>query len=64
MMANPENPPKIDWAYYKARVPLAGMVDDFQKKYDGLQIPFPADTVTAQIEQQAKDVVSILVIEI
>ncbi|PSN33066.1 ATP synthase subunit d [Blattella germanica] len=56
MMANPETPPKIDWAYYKARVPVAGMVDDFQKKYDTLQIPYPADTVSAQIDQQQQQV--------
>ena len=58
MMANPEKPPQVDWAFYKSRVPIAGMVDDFQKKYEALQIPFPADNVTSQIEQQEKEVVS------
>ena len=29
------------------------MVDDFQKKYDALQIPFPKDTLSSQIDQQA-----------
>nr|XP_054098323.1 ATP synthase subunit d, mitochondrial-like [Callithrix jacchus] len=28
----PENLPAIDWAYYKARVAKAGLVDDFEKK--------------------------------
>ncbi|KAJ9576997.1 hypothetical protein L9F63_006434 [Diploptera punctata] len=56
MMANPEKPPKIDWAFYKAHVPVAGMVDDFQKKFDALQIPFPADNVTPLIDQQEKEV--------
>lgn len=58
MLANPEVSPKIDWAYYKSRVAVAGMVDNFQKQYDALKIPYPADTVTPQVEAQAKKGVS------
>lgn len=32
------------------------MVDKFQKAYEALQIPYPADTVTAQVEAQEKQV--------
>ncbi|XP_069677934.1 ATP synthase subunit d, mitochondrial [Periplaneta americana] len=56
MMANPETPPAINWEYYRTNVPLAGMVDDFKKKYEALSIPYPTDTVTPEIEQQAKEV--------
>jgi F-type H+-transporting ATPase subunit d len=28
------------------------LVDDFQKRYEALQIPFPKDTLSATIEQQ------------
>lgn len=56
VMANPENPPKIDWAAYKSKVPIAGMVDAFQKQYDAVKIPYPADTVTPQVDQQKSQV--------
>ncbi|XP_046992942.1 ATP synthase subunit d, mitochondrial [Schistocerca americana] len=56
MLANPENPPKIDWTYYKTRVPLKTMVDDFQKQYEALKVPYPADNVTPQIEAQEKEI--------
>nr|XP_053630926.1 ATP synthase subunit d, mitochondrial-like [Cherax quadricarinatus] len=52
----PEAVPKIQFAAYKARIDAPGMVDDFQKQYEALQIPYPADTVSgkiAEIEKQA-----------
>lgn len=52
VLANPENPPKIDWEAYKKTVPIAGMVDNFQKQYEALKIPFPADTVSSTVDQQ------------
>lgn len=32
------------------------MVDKFQKAYEGLQIPYPADNVTKLVEAQEKEV--------
>ena len=29
------------------------MVDNFQKKWESLQIPYPKDTLSSQIDQQA-----------
>merc|ERR1712038_1528683 len=49
----PESLPKIDFANYKAKIAVAGMVDDFQKKYDALKIPYPQDTYTSSIESEA-----------
>lgn len=58
MLENPENPPKIDWSFYKSRVPVAGMVDNFQKQYEAYKIPYPSDNITAQIAEQEKEAVS------
>merc|ERR1712024_211702 len=49
----PESLPKIDFANYKAKIAVAGMVDDFQKKYDALKIPYPQDTYTSSIDSEA-----------
>lgn len=55
VLANPENAPQINWAHYKNLVPIAGLVDNFQKQYEALKVPYPADNVTPQIEAQAKE---------
>lgn len=55
-MANPEKAPAIDWAFYKSRVPIAGMVDDFQKQYGALSIPFPPDTMSSKVDAQEKEI--------
>lgn len=52
VIVNPETPPKIDWDLYKKSVPVAGMVDNFQKQYDALKVPYPADNLTPQVESQ------------
>ena len=54
MAANPESPPKIDWSYYKKNVTAPGLVDQFQKQYEALSIPYPADKYTAEIESEEK----------
>lgn len=56
VLANPEQAPKIDWAVYKKNVAVAGMVDNFQKQYESLKIPYPADNVSSQVDAQAKEV--------
>lgn len=52
MLANPAEAPKINWAAYKQTVPIPGMVENFQKQYEALKVPYPADNMTAQVEAQ------------
>ena len=47
--ALPEAAPKIDFEAYRSRIAVPGMVDDFQKKYEALQIPYPKDNATAAV---------------
>lgn len=59
-MANPEAAPKIDWATYKAKIPVAGLADTFQKNYEGLKIAYPTENVSSQIDAQEKEVLASL----
>ncbi|CAG7723405.1 unnamed protein product [Allacma fusca] len=52
--ANPAEAPKIDWAAYKGKVPIPGLVDAFKKQYEAFQIPYPPDSLSAQIAEQEK----------
>ena len=49
--ALPEAAPKIDFDSYKSKIAVAGMVDEFQKKYEALDIPYPKDNVTASVSK-------------
>lgn len=59
-MALPENPAPIDWNYYKSKVPVAGMVDEFKKAYESLTIPYPPNTMTSQLDALENEVKSII----
>jgi len=57
MTANPEAPPKLDWAYYKKTIPIAGLVDKFQKEYESFKVPYPTDKYTSLVETKEKELV-------
>ncbi|XP_047508591.1 ATP synthase subunit d, mitochondrial-like [Pieris napi] len=52
--ANPPELPKIDWKKYQSLVPVAGMVEKFQKEYEAYKVPYPDDKVSATIDEQWK----------
>ncbi|KAG4073243.1 hypothetical protein HA402_008589 [Bradysia odoriphaga] len=56
VITNPESAPKIDWAFYKSRIAVPGLVDTFQKSYEAIKIPYPPDNVTPQIVAQESQV--------
>lgn len=51
VQANPEQSPKIDWSVYKKHVATPGLVDSFQKAYESLKIPYPADPLSADVDK-------------
>ncbi|ELV10821.1 ATP synthase subunit d, mitochondrial isoform X1 [Tupaia chinensis] len=55
LAALPENPPAIDWAYYKASVAKAGLVDDFEKKSNALKVSVPEGKYTVQVYTEEKE---------
>ena len=59
LTALPAKPPTIDWAYYRTTIAKAGLVDEFEKKFNALTIPEPKDTQTEKINAQEQEVVSI-----
>lgn len=56
VLSLPAEMPKINFAAYKARIAVPGMVDAFEKQYSALQIPYPADTYSSQIDEVQKEV--------
>ncbi|XP_050715034.1 ATP synthase subunit d, mitochondrial-like [Eriocheir sinensis] len=50
----PAELPKINFAAYKSRIAVPGMVDAFEKQYSALQIPYPPDTHSSQVDEMQK----------
>ncbi|KAM9296933.1 ATP synthase peripheral stalk subunit d, mitochondrial [Gastrophryne carolinensis] len=51
----PDKPPAIDWAFYRATIAKASLVDEFEKKFNALIIPEPKDTQTEKINAQEQE---------
>lgn len=60
MFALSPEAPKIDWAKYKNAIPIAGLVENFEKQYNAVKIPYPEDKYRAFIDSSEKKTVHIL----
>lgn len=47
-----ETPDPIDWSHYKRTISKPNLVDDFQKKFEAISVPYPKDTASSAIEEQ------------
>lgn len=57
MLALPSEPLKIDWAAYKSKITIPGLVENFEKSYNAVKIPYPEDKYTAAIDKTETTVV-------
>ncbi|GBN46841.1 ATP synthase subunit d, mitochondrial [Araneus ventricosus] len=56
LMSYPEKSPSIDFQMYRSRLPNPAMVDEFEKQFNAVKIPYPADKLTPLIDEQEKKV--------
>ncbi|ELW71288.1 Poly [ADP-ribose] polymerase 16, partial [Tupaia chinensis] len=50
-----ENPPVINWTYYKTNLAKAGLVDDLEKKFNALKFPEPEGKYTVEVDAEEKE---------
>lgn len=53
-----EKPAPIDWDYYSRNISKPNLVENFQKQFQALSVPYPKDTASAAIEERQKTTVS------
>lgn len=61
MLAAPAEPLKIDWAAYRNKIAVPGLVDNFEKAYNAVKVPYPEDKYTAAVEKYGSEAVSIII---
>lgn len=59
MSALPAEIPKIDWATYKNLITIPGLVDNFEKSYNAIKVPYPVDKYTAAVDKSEEETVII-----
>lgn len=54
MLSFPDEPPEIDWSRYRNEITVPGLVDNFEKCYKAIKIPYPEDKYTGAICEYEK----------
>jgi len=55
VLSNPESPPKLDFAAYKDKIAIPGLVESFQKQYEAFKVSYPTENVSPQVDAQRKE---------
>jgi F-type H+-transporting ATPase subunit d len=55
VMESPENPPQIDWSFYRKNVVNKAVVDKLESAMKSAKIPYPQDKVTPAIDDQQRE---------
>ena len=53
-MSNPEKAPDVDWDYYKKNIVNKDVVAKLEAAYKAVKVPYPPDTKSSEIDDQAK----------
>ena len=52
LSAYPDQLQPIDWSYYKDSIKRPGLVEDFEKQYAALKVPYPPDTFSKELTEK------------
>jgi len=54
MLSYPETAPQIDWSHYRKNLTDASVVDQLEAAYKALNIVYPKDTLSHEVDAQQK----------
>ncbi|RWS28969.1 ATP synthase subunit d-like protein [Leptotrombidium deliense] len=55
VMSFPENAPAINWSEYRTKIVNKAVVDELEKAYKAVSVPYPEDKWTSSVDEQEKN---------